>query len=131
MLARPRGFEPLAFGFVAAVETSTTQCRSVQVAATLGNGSAEEGQERQVRANKWKVHVTPLLHMSVTVGEVPPPREPLLSVPDVALRLGVCTATVYELCARGRLPHVRVLNAIRVAPGDLEIFIESWRQSQF
>ena len=49
---------------------------------------------------------------------------PLLSVRQVAAQLGVCTATVYALCARGELPHVRVLNAIRVASGDLEAFVE-------
>jgi hypothetical protein len=29
--------------------------------------------------------------------------------------LGVCDASVYKLCARGHLGHVRILNAIRVA----------------
>jgi excisionase family DNA binding protein len=49
----------------------------------------------------------------------------LLSVSEVARLLGVCTATVYTLCAKGALRHVRVLNAIRVAPRDLEAFVES------
>jgi excisionase family DNA binding protein len=52
---------------------------------------------------------------------------PLLSVRQAAGRLGVCTATVYALCARGALPHVRMLNAIRVTPGDLEAFVEGRR----
>ena len=43
----------------------------------------------------------------------------LLTVREVAAYLQVSTATVYELCARGKLRHVRVLNAIRVAPLDL------------
>jgi excisionase family DNA binding protein len=42
-----------------------------------------------------------------------------LTVREVAALLRVSTATVYELCARGKLRHVRVLNAIRVAPCDL------------
>jgi excisionase family DNA binding protein len=54
---------------------------------------------------------------------------PLLSVRQVAGRFGVCTATVYALCSRGALPHVRVLNAIRVGQGDLEEFVEA-RQSK-
>jgi len=33
-----------------------------------------------------------------------------------AEHLGVCAASVYRLCERGELPHVRVLHAIRVAP---------------
>ena len=51
----------------------------------------------------------------------------LLSVKQVAERLGVTTATVYGLCADGRLAHVRILNTIRVVPGDLAAFIESRR----
>jgi excisionase family DNA binding protein len=52
----------------------------------------------------------------------------LLTVRDVAAQLGVCTATVYRLVGEGQLPHVRVLNAIRVAPRDLAAFVEGqWR----
>ena len=40
----------------------------------------------------------------------------LLTVGEVAKRLGVCRSTVYQLCERGELGHVRVSNAIRV-PG--------------
>ena len=47
----------------------------------------------------------------------------LLSVKQVAKKLGVCTRTVYELVERGALPHIRVLNAIRVAPSDLAAFV--------
>jgi excisionase family DNA binding protein len=46
--------------------------------------------------------------------------ERLLTVREVAERLGVCTATVYGLCTRGELPHVRVSNAIRIRPRDLD-----------
>jgi excisionase family DNA binding protein len=44
----------------------------------------------------------------------------LLSVRDVASRLGVSTATVYKLCASGELAHVRVSNAIRIAQDAVE-----------
>jgi excisionase family DNA binding protein len=47
----------------------------------------------------------------------------LLSVRQVAARLGVSTATVYKLCEGGELPHTRISNAIRVAPTDLEAFL--------
>jgi hypothetical protein len=40
----------------------------------------------------------------------------------VATFLRVSTDSVYELCARGELLHVRVLNAIRIAPADLTEF---------
>jgi len=37
-----------------------------------------------------------------------------MTVAQVAKRLGVCRSTVYQLCERGELGHVRVSNAIRV-----------------
>jgi excisionase family DNA binding protein len=52
---------------------------------------------------------------------VPPP---LLSVKDVAQRLGVTPATVYKLRDIGALPSVRVgANVIRVAEDALVAFI--------
>jgi excisionase family DNA binding protein len=47
-----------------------------------------------------------------------------LTVREVAARLCVSTATVYKLCSTGQLTHIRVLGAIRVAPGDLVAFTE-------
>jgi excisionase family DNA binding protein len=40
--------------------------------------------------------------------------EQYLTVREVARRLQVSTATVYKLCARRELAHVRVLNVIRI-----------------
>ncbi len=37
-----------------------------------------------------------------------------MTVAEVAKRLGVSRSTVYQLCERGELQHVRVSNAIRV-----------------
>jgi|HubBroStandDraft_4_1064222.scaffolds.fasta_scaffold76038_2 excisionase family DNA binding protein len=54
----------------------------------------------------------------------------LLSVRETAHRLGVCTATVYTLCDAGRLAHVRVRNAIRVAPQDLATFVRAHRHGR-
>jgi excisionase family DNA binding protein len=56
--------------------------------------------------------------------------EGLLSARDVAARLGVCAATVYRMCAEGQLAHVRVLNAVRVAPRDLDAFVEERRRTR-
>ena len=47
----------------------------------------------------------------------------LMNVSQVARHLGVSAATVYALCDRNELAHVRVANAIRVAPADLEAFV--------
>jgi len=44
----------------------------------------------------------------------------LLRVAEVAEQLGICAATVYRLCERGELPHVRIVNSIRIRPADLE-----------
>jgi len=50
-------------------------------------------------------------------------RNSLLTAKEVAAVLRVCTATVYKLCDSGALPHVRVLNAVRVEAADLEKFM--------
>jgi excisionase family DNA binding protein len=48
----------------------------------------------------------------------------LLTVAEVARRLGVSTATVYKVCAAGRLGHVRVSNAIRVPETALAAYLD-------
>jgi len=47
----------------------------------------------------------------------------LFTVREVAERLRVSSATVYALCERGDLAHVRVSNAIRIVPDELEAFL--------
>ena len=47
----------------------------------------------------------------------------LLTPVEVAERLGVCRDTVYRLCDRGELAHVRISNAIRIAPADLATYV--------
>lgn len=49
----------------------------------------------------------------------------LLTVREVAERLAVSTATVHNLCARGRLRFVRVGAAVRIDPASLEAFLAS------
>jgi len=44
-------------------------------------------------------------------------------VAEVAEQLGVCAATVYRLCESGALPHVRIVNSIRVRPADLDALL--------
>ncbi len=48
-----------------------------------------------------------------------------LNAREVATRLGVCRATVYELVARGALANVRILGAIRVQATEVDAFITS------
>jgi excisionase family DNA binding protein len=59
---------------------------------------------------------------------VPPKFQPLLSVRQVAKLLGVCPATVYALCGQRKMPHFRVLNAIRIDPRDLKKFLARTRR---
>ena len=47
---------------------------------------------------------------------------------EVAARLRVCAATVYRLCDTGKLPHVRVSNAVRVSETDLRGFLRRQRR---
>ena len=55
--------------------------------------------------------------------------ETLLKPTEVALRLRLCRATVYKLCATGRLPCLRIVNSVRVRPEDLEAFIRKTTRS--
>ena len=52
----------------------------------------------------------------------------LLSVRQVARLLGVCPATVYALCGQRKLPHFRVLNAIRIDPKAVKRFLSRARR---
>ena len=52
----------------------------------------------------------------------------LLSVRQVAKLLGVCAATVYALCEQRKLPHFRVLNAIRIDPKAVKRFLSRARR---
>jgi excisionase family DNA binding protein len=63
----------------------------------------------------------------VRKSEIPVGTLRLLTVRDQAERLSVCTATVYALCGCGEIRHLRVSNAIRIHPDDLEAFIASKR----
>jgi len=60
-----------------------------------------------------------------------PPIEQLLTVRQVTQRLGVCRATVYKWAATRLLPHVRIVNLVRVRPSDLVLFAaEDWHGKQ-
>jgi len=47
--------------------------------------------------------------------------ERLLTVREVAARLGVCTSTIGQVCGEGKLAHLRISNAIRVPADALAI----------
>ena len=47
----------------------------------------------------------------------------LLTVREAAKRLGVNRSTIYGLCERGELDHLRVSNCIRVSAASLVRFL--------
>lgn len=56
-------------------------------------------------------------------------RDRPLRVAEVAEHLGVCNASVYRLCERGELPHVWIVNSIRIRPSDLGAFLSARLES--
>jgi excisionase family DNA binding protein len=55
--------------------------------------------------------------------------ERLLTVPDVAQRLGVGKDYAYDLVTRGGLPHVRIGRLIRVRPAQLARWVSEHEAS--
>ncbi len=51
--------------------------------------------------------------------------ETLLTVKQVAASLGVSAATVYGLCERNELAHLRVANSIRISPSELATYLKA------
>jgi excisionase family DNA binding protein len=49
----------------------------------------------------------------------------LLTVREVAERLGVCERTVFTLTQEGKLPAARIGRAVRYDPSDIATFIEA------
>jgi excisionase family DNA binding protein len=116
-----------AFGFVGRDLRMTDTCRPVQPSIKTAFEAEPPSSPVQPDASKWKVLAVSLLYTEVARREAPPPA--LLSVREVARRLGVSCGTVYSLCETGQLAFTRVVNAIRVAEGDLEEFIHARRRS--
>lgn len=50
----------------------------------------------------------------------------LLTVPDVAIQLGVCRATVYNLIYRKQIPYLTVGSTIRFNP----VSLQNWMKQQ-
>ncbi|WNG31858.1 helix-turn-helix domain-containing protein [Cystobacter fuscus] len=65
---------------------------------------------------------------STQLRALPGEPERLLTVREVAERLSISTATVYRLCERGELSHVRVSNALRISVASLEAFLALGRR---
>jgi len=55
--------------------------------------------------------------------------ERLWTVREAAERLRISRASLYKLCAQNQVVHVRVGNAIRIAPEDLWAFVQAQRKT--
>ena len=96
-----------------------------QALGTRGGSEPGPVQPSQPVTANHKAFAAPVLQGAAParLRVLPGRAERLLNVREVAERLGVCTATVYGLCTRGELPHLRVSNAIRIQPTDLDAFL--------
>ncbi len=105
-----------------------------QVPAPCGDRAIAVAHERRTVPWNREPFATPLLPAGRVRGPslqvVGGGHERLLTAREAAERLGVCVDTVYKLCASGELAHVRVLNAIRVEPRELEAFIDARRRGK-
>ena len=101
-------------------------------AESFGSTMTSVSSPYAANAAKSRDFATPLLQESESDGSVVSRRKRstprYLTVREAAAVLRVCTATVYKLCERGELPHLRVSNAIRVLASDLATTISRRRR---
>jgi excisionase family DNA binding protein len=100
----------------------------VQACANTGSVSEEKSKNVQIHASLSKDFAGSLPDGMSADGEDGRSAPPLLSVRQVAKLLGVCSATVYALCEQRKLPHFRVLNAIRIDPKAVKRFLSRARR---
>lgn len=118
-----RGFEPPA-------SWSRSQ-RSVCPGDTILSQTVARGQQTGFNAVQGsrtspvdtKTFVTHLLP-GAQAARMSSASEPLMTIAAVSAWLNVSPATVYRLCASGKLPHIRVSNAIRIDPDAVAAYIE-------
>ena len=103
---------------------SSTASPYVQALATIQGAEAHPDASR--RRGHWRTRScgSPAGPGPSVVG-LPSSAPALLTVREVARRLGVRPVTVYRLCDRGELAHVRVSYAIRVRPEDLDAYLHA------
>ena len=125
-MEREKGFEPSTLALAKPAGGSHAGARSRTVAqprfSTQG-GSGPPVHSDTSAAPEHTPFVTRLLPDAATVDR-------LLTVRDVARVLGVSAATVYRLVSEGQLPHVRVLNAIRLHPTHVHALIAASRTTR-
>ncbi len=120
-MARPTGLEPVTPGLEGASIGIAGVLKPSQSSMILTDPGADAGQRPRPFTDFSKDFATEF------ATEFPRPvfdlDEPFLTVREVASRLSVSTATVYDLIADGRIDHYRVKNAIRIPLSALTRFI--------
>jgi excisionase family DNA binding protein len=128
--ARDRGFEPLTYGFGVRLGGLSKGSKRSQRVENIRGGKGARVQASQRFAEFSSPLAAQGLQRKGGLRVVEGGRDRLLSVREVAGRLGVCTASVYALCARGELRHARVLNAVRITPADLDAYVAKQRRTR-
>jgi len=106
-----RGLEPLASGVTVASTRLAGGSSASQPLGTTGTGRVFDSPESQGSTPVFRSLGIPLVSSS---GSVLGRTARLLTVREAAAAMRVAPATVYQLCAEARLPHVRISNAIRI-----------------
>ena len=118
-MEREKGFEPSTLALAKPGSDSYVGTRSRT--ATQARVSTQGSPDACVHADPPSTPVRTPFVTRLLPDSAPPDR--LLTVRDVARALSVSTATVYRLVHEGQLPHVRVLNAIRLRSDDLRALV--------
>ena len=93
-------------------EPAKIRCRPSESRSLVNRGL---GAKREV----LNVPASPANHESFAAPLLPEKSRGLISPAEAADRLGVCRATVYKLCARGQVPHLRIGSSVRLSLADV------------
>ena len=107
MLAGCTGLEPVASGVTVGETTLGAGSQSSQSVGKTGSGPSQSGPVWSRFAALLRLFGIPL----VSSGEA---QVRWVSVRELAGILRVSTSTVYQAVVAGKIPHVRVSNAIRI-----------------
>ena len=122
--ARPEGIAPPALGLEVLDRTADdSNLLQVQQVSKSDLGRASPG----VAPNSRSFGAIVVQAEGVGSG-APRAVGPFFTVREVAARLCVSAATIYDVCNSGRLAHVRVNNAIRMGEDDLGGFLRNSRK---
>jgi excisionase family DNA binding protein len=120
------GFEPTTLGFGGEARGLSGGRNDAQPVGIIGAESTRQSDVHLGLADSRKEFAAHLLPASrMPSGDTSPLLQvsSLMTVRQVARVLRVCTATVYRLCERGDLPHVRVSNAVRISAQHLASYL--------